>query len=464
MEVARSRLSELGYLYDSYYKSDKSALLSTKAEELLKILNEVESSSDLEASSTQLQSQLAYLRGTCYYFASGADDGRQFATQAEVLLSRAVKLDPSNANAWVALGGCLCKKDKKEDAYSCFSEAVKQAASPSGNTKNKVAAKEALRDLSIITRQLPSPTSSAIVQNIPNAHSSSVQEISSPEKSVVNSASSKTVSGGVEVMTTIDESIQLAKKAIELDLQDHKSWYVLGNAHTHRYFASPLQDMADLTKALSSYRKAESLPGGTENPDLYYNRGNVQRYMQLYDDAVVSYRRAVELDESFVETITAVKHILAFQALVVDKTKDASNKLASAIKVAKDELSQTSFLKCVGIKDLQLGQNTKWFGCKILNALSIDSASCGGTPICFLCADKDGSVVVLAIYNVGEDAPSLFRDQIVSVSEPYVRLLSTNQPDSVKIVMVLSIAHLKITGNTSLQKSFAKPTIVSENR
>lgn len=464
LEQAKRELAVLGNIYDSYYKADKSRLLSLKSNDVMKILNEIEIDIQQDVGGLQsprpyvdpqLQSQLAYIRGACLHFASL--DDKQNACQSEMFLSRAVKLDPTNGAAWVALGGCLCKKGKKEEAYNCFYEAVKQAASYNASVEDKVSGKEALRDLSILTRQLPSTQNMSTVLS----PSSSIQGATNVEGSIPTTSATR---GGIEAVSTIDESIQLAKKAIQLDLHDHKSWYVLGNAHTHRYFASPLQDMTDLTKALTSYRRAESLPGGSENPDLYYNRGNVQRYLLLFDEAVASYRRAVELDESFVETVSAVKRILAFQALVLEKARDSSHKMQLDIKMAKDELVQPTFLKCVGIKDLQLGQNTQNIAVKVLQPLLIDSDSSGGTPICFLCADKDGNVTVLAIYNVGTDTPSLLKDQVLSISEPFIRPISTSKPESVKIIMVLSIAHLKINGKSSKRIGMVPPRIVSENR
>lgn len=44
----------------------------------------------------------------------------QYSKEAEELLSKAVKLDPKLAEAWVYLGECYWKKNEIESARNCF--------------------------------------------------------------------------------------------------------------------------------------------------------------------------------------------------------------------------------------------------------------------------------------------------------------------------------------------------------
>jgi Tfp pilus assembly protein PilF len=44
----------------------------------------------------------------------------QYSKEAEDLLSRAVKLDPKLAEAWVYLGECYWKNNQIESAKNCF--------------------------------------------------------------------------------------------------------------------------------------------------------------------------------------------------------------------------------------------------------------------------------------------------------------------------------------------------------
>jgi hypothetical protein len=61
-----------------------------------------------------------------------------------------------------------------------------------------------------------------------------------------------------------------------------------------RYFAVS-GDSADLKKALASYKKSESF-GGKINPDLYFNKGNIERYLMQFSLSSESYERAKMLD------------------------------------------------------------------------------------------------------------------------------------------------------------------------
>jgi len=204
--------------------------------------------------STLIEAELMYIRGR----ALDCIDGNL----AETYLSKSVKLDPTNSNAWLALGICLWKKDNKNDAKLMFLESIKQKPN-----------KEALCELSILTRQIPSKD----------------QKLS------------------------IEESINLAKQAIKLDLSYHKSWYVLGNANCTRFF-SVSQDVSDLNKAFAAYKRSEILVNGDKNPDLYLTKGNVSRYLQHYDIALKSYYRARELDESLSQvTDGPISEIITFQ-------------------------------------------------------------------------------------------------------------------------------------------------------
>ena len=83
---------------------------------------------DAEAAGTErggrsLQAQLLYLRGKAV---SCSDDGRG-STDAERLLSDAVKLDPSLIDAWNCLGECFWQRGELETARYTFLGALEHA-------------------------------------------------------------------------------------------------------------------------------------------------------------------------------------------------------------------------------------------------------------------------------------------------------------------------------------------------
>mmetsp|Transcript_32573 Transcript_32573/g.5899 ORF Transcript_32573/g.5899 Transcript_32573/m.5899 type:complete len:85 (-) Transcript_32573:657-911(-) len=50
----------------------------------------------------------------------------------------------------------------------------------------------------------------------------------------------------------VQESVDLAKRAVRIDMKSSENWYVLGNAHFTNFFTS-VQGWEDLKKALSAY-------------------------------------------------------------------------------------------------------------------------------------------------------------------------------------------------------------------
>ena len=168
-----------------------------------------------------------------------------FSEQAEALLSKAVKLSPTHADCWTALGVCLWKKGDRAGAKSCLLQSVKLRPSI-----------EACCELSILIRQDDKGSFEQIVA----------------------------------------ESIDFAKKAIALDVRSEKGWYVLGNAMCAKHF-NHTHAVEDLKKALAAYNRSQSL-GGACNPDLYFNRASVHRSLLDLSEARADWTRCQLADPS----------------------------------------------------------------------------------------------------------------------------------------------------------------------
>jgi tetratricopeptide (TPR) repeat protein len=94
-----------------------------------------------------------------------------YSPAAEELLSKAVKLDPSNHEAWIALGTCFWKKNDKLQAKACFLESVAQQENNA-----------AYRELSMITRQLQGADKVAAGEAKPSPESYVEESISYAKK------------------------------------------------------------------------------------------------------------------------------------------------------------------------------------------------------------------------------------------------------------------------------------------
>ncbi|XP_072126116.1 tetratricopeptide repeat protein 5 isoform X2 [Mobula birostris] len=147
----------------------------------------------------------------------------EYSPRAEQLLSRAVKLEPGLIEAWNQLGEVYWKKGDLSAAHTCFSGALNQC-------KNKVS----LRNLSMVLRQLPAQ--------------------------------------GEDSTKNVLASVEQAKVAVQMDVTDGTSWYILGNAYLSLFFLTGQSERVS-QQALGAYAQAEKVDTASHNnPDLHFNR------------------------------------------------------------------------------------------------------------------------------------------------------------------------------------------------
>lgn len=357
---------------------------------------------DTTAESPETRALHNYVRGK----ALNALDG--YSTVAEELLTKAVKLKPKHSEAWTSLGLCMWKKGDLEQAKTCFKESLEAAENV-----------EALQELSMLTRQY-----------------------------------SKRGESPADRARRLQESLSIAKRAIALDVNNHKSWYIFGNAHCMLFF-SGAQSLSDLQSALNAYRRSEAL-GGESNPDLWFNRGNVLRYLQCYEDAKFCYRRAAELDPSFTATEAAIDDINGFMSRALDmiarKGAAKKKKLESAI----ESLNASPHAEnCAGFRDVyEDSANTRSLSVKVLMPISKGDVP----PECYLCIDKNGECGIIAVYGIAASASLANRHDsaVLTVQQPEIRNSTESklsEPSSAStasspllIVQAASPANLRLDG------------------
>lgn len=142
-----------------------------------------------------------------------------------------MKLNPHHVDSLITLGHILWKKHDFQAARQCFETALERE-------QNNL---RALQYLSIVLRQ-------------------------------VGEAKEKPVN--------YSRSVEIAKKALMLDLNNGYSWYLMGNAYISNYFTNPRRDNKELTLAVQAYNQAEK-HSQVANPDLFFNRGNVIRGVMI---------------------------------------------------------------------------------------------------------------------------------------------------------------------------------------
>ncbi|RXM36591.1 Tetratricopeptide repeat protein 5, partial [Acipenser ruthenus] len=221
--------------------------------------------SDVAAEMGKTLSSLEEMEGSCtdkavFLLLKGRtlNVGPEFSSQAEDALSRAVKLDPTLVEAWNQLGEVYWKKGDVSGARTCFSGAQ-------NHCKNKVS----LRNLSMVLRQIQTP----------------------------NEDNSKNVF----------ESVSKAKQAVQLDIADGTSWYILGNAYLSLFFSTG-QDPKISQLAISAYAQA-----------LY-------KFEEQFAEALHGFSRAAALDPAWTEPPERERQLLDYldrlTALISNKVRD----------------------------------------------------------------------------------------------------------------------------------------------
>lgn len=201
-------------LSEEDFSTDKINKIQPEIQKIVKQIDLI-SESNQQTLNKKDKAKLLYLKG------KSLDLLPEYTKLAEESLSKALKLNPVDVECWNTLGHMLWKKKDYEGAKKCFEGALEQCG------KNK----QTLRYLSMILRSLD------------------------------NSENRK---------KNVEMSIDYAKQAINMDLQDGESWYVLGNAMLIDFFVN-LKKIDQLNMALKAYNQAERFQS-KPNPDLHYNR------------------------------------------------------------------------------------------------------------------------------------------------------------------------------------------------
>ncbi|XP_034227890.1 tetratricopeptide repeat protein 5-like isoform X2 [Prunus dulcis] len=256
--VKATRATEALYLVrDTYFPpnpDDKIAKLNAESDLALSLLDSI------PPEQRKLPAQRAkyeYLRGKIL------DVLPDYRKEAEDHLSKAVKLNPSLADAWLCLGNCIWKKGDLYSAKNCFTLALSKGPN-----------KQILCQLSMLERKMAQGTD--------------------------NQAE------------LVDESIQHAKEAITLDVKDGNSWYNLGNACLTSFFVTGAWDHARLLKSLKAYQNAEKDERMKSNPDLYFNSATVNKYLENYERALTGFEAAALKDPglSAMEEVQKIVNLL----------------------------------------------------------------------------------------------------------------------------------------------------------
>eukprot|EP00736_Rhodelphis_marinus_P001287 Rmarinus@m.21832 len=301
----------------------------------------------------------------------------QPSSQARSWLQRAVKLDPTSVDAWTLLGHCCMKEKDFRGARNSLDKALSKQRSV-----------EALRFLSLLLRM---------------------------EKDVTREA--------------LQESADVAKEAVRLDVTDGESWYVLGNAY-HALYHLVSRDTKDLDAASKAYSQAISAPKSfAPHPDLFFNYATLLRYREMYTESISYYNKVHALDRSLAGNQKAldIVHFVRKMSRLVHTRGGLKPKRFSAVVGALSG-TQDASVSCGGtvfsfktsVESLVAGVNRgAAFRGVIVASLPADEAA---VSLQTVVSDSNGCCVCVSVYNLGVRHHALFTvGDVVEVLEPVLR-------------------------------------------
>lgn len=348
----------------------------------------------LEKLISEIESKIKYFESKALYLillGKAYNVMPDFSEKSTELLTKCVKLDPNQVEAWNYLGECYWKKRDFLMCKNCFEQSLKLKSN-----------KMALRGLSMVMRQL-------INQEPKNAK------------------------------MYLDESIRYAKESLQLDFKDGMSWYILANCYVSLFF-SPFgqQNPSILKQAISSYTQALKDESVAQlQTDLYYNKSMISMYEENWSDVFLCLTKALSLDPHWIElkdnlrgTINYLQRIeemissrgklksKKFQALIESIDKSDLGPYAEDLNIEKDKVN----LVICNLKDLEPGfnQNKVLVG-KVICTLQAKTNSDNLNIICFTCciADSNGDCAAVTIYNL-VDGDGVIIGNSVAIPEPWL--------------------------------------------
>lgn len=419
-----SHLISLEETFLSVFSFQRNEILKGKLSNIVKIIDEYLSNQNILS-----RQELAFL-----YFVKSLvlDKSPEFSKICEECANKSLKLNPFLADSYVFLANVYWKKGDIQLAISYF----KQALEIEENNKTSI------RSLSLLVRS-----------QLPSSHTKDDKE---------------------DRYLMANESLEFAKRAVDLDKKDSESWYVLGNAYFHYAFTSKdkFQMIKHLQKAVISYNMSEKYQDIYKNPDLYYNRSTVNIYLEKYNEAYIDLIKADEIDPTLKANDKAkqlIESMSNINKLIKTKCGLKYKRLISIQNSIPSNLKENSEFEIVfpDINSLQSSSlSSSSMQKKLISAKIVDILKkLSDIPLSFICMDSKGNMFVLSVYNLSKEFTESIKVGFsnIIILEPEISLFrfdiieNKEKVEYVK-VSVVDLSKLILDGNycygfSSLSKS-----------
>lgn len=257
------------------------------------------------------------------------------------------------------------------------------------------------------------------------------------ERDALRSASimlrSLPTSSAEERKTNVMRSVELAKKALEGNLNDGASWVVLANAYLTLLFSSSRWEVLKagnlslLRSAKSAYQKALLDSQVATKADVLFNYASVLQYEEDFEATLRYLRLAFKYDAEWRELESRRQHLITFLGDIAQKRADASLLKSKKLNSLKEKLAtdeerlQTRYADdedlCCGtvrrLADLQEGENECLFASRVIS-YSTDSSGVFLAAV-FTVIDSAGASAALFIYDIDQRKGPRAGDSVVIV-------------------------------------------------
>nr|CAI5824005.1 unnamed protein product [Callosobruchus analis] len=208
---------------------------------------------------------------------------------------------------------------------------------------------------------------------------------------------------------------------------------ILGNAHLSSFFGIQ-QNPEILKKCLSSYAQAEKDLIARTTPDVHYNKGITLKYEEEYELALESFNKASMFDPTWdppkLKEQQLVRYLRDIQEFVMSSGKMKAKRLQQLLQTIDSKHlgpyyggsytsttgKQTVKLDACKLSDLKAGVNAEKV---VLGKVVCSVRNEDVVPFTFCMVDKDGTCVVVTVFNLAAGKGYIIGDSI-AIPEPYV--------------------------------------------
>lgn len=244
--------------------------------------------------SSQLTNPGSNIRKSTLYYLKGKilqSCTLDHSPSAENSLQKAVKLDPTLANAWNELAECYWRRGQINQCKSCLDNAEKHGKGENITT---------LITMSTLLRQMR-------------------------------------YENDKERCNAIMKSVKLAKLAIKIDMNNGEPWYNLGNAYVSMMAAG----LADVKQANVAFEKAKMVDkNAIFNPDLHFNQAQLYLFLGEFQKMLNGLKFAKMLIPDWVDAQRKINlienYLLKIDNQIKTKGKLKNKKLKTFVDKLKD--------------------------------------------------------------------------------------------------------------------------------